>query len=373
MSPISKINKPITSTNGVIDAIRPTPAHQKAPKPILSRQRSFHYHQDNLPRIPPAFTIALPLHVEVPDGQRLLELKVFVIGEPKPSIVWRKDDKEILVDGNDHFEIRYSKNSSVLLIHQVRSSDAGRYICCAESSQGKIDSFCNLKVQSGGHDTQSGSTARQAPVIADHLDCFIVEDGQSLDLACQITCPLSFDVVWLHNGKEIKPSNDFQYHNQGSKYFLKIPEIFPEDEGSYTCEAFNDFGECLSSCSVFVTCPPPSDDQQKSTASSIVPPPKFQLFPKSVTCQAGSVVDITSKVQVGESIPKIEWWKDGAKMSNPDQEISDENDEKTLELKLRLLSCSRQDSGLYELKLLTPDGAAKAQSAAFAINVLQIV
>lgn len=61
-----------------------------------------------------------------------------------------------------------------------------------------------------------------------------------------------FDVVWLHNHKEIKPSKDFEYANVANVYTLKIAEIFPEDSGTYTCEAFNDAGEAFSSCSIVV-------------------------------------------------------------------------------------------------------------------------
>lgn len=61
-----------------------------------------------------------------------------------------------------------------------------------------------------------------------------------------------FDVVWLHNHKEIKPSKDFEYANMANVYTLKIAEIFPEDSGTYTCEAFNDIGEAFSSCSIVV-------------------------------------------------------------------------------------------------------------------------
>lgn len=62
----------------------------------------------------------------------------------------------------------------------------------------------------------------------------------------------AFDVVWLHDNKEIKPSEDFQYVNQGEVYKLVIPEIFPEDSGTYTCDAFNDSGEVFSTCTLKV-------------------------------------------------------------------------------------------------------------------------
>lgn len=61
-----------------------------------------------------------------------------------------------------------------------------------------------------------------------------------------------FDVIWLHNNKEIKPSKDFEYSNVANIYKLNIAEIFPEDSGVYTCEAFNDAGESFSSCTIIV-------------------------------------------------------------------------------------------------------------------------
>ena len=63
------------------------------------------------------------------------------------------------------------------------------------------------------------------------------------------------DVLWLHNEKEIKPSKDFEYKSSGQTHSLIIHEIFPEDAGSYTCEAFNDVGECFSTCSLVVDVP----------------------------------------------------------------------------------------------------------------------
>ena len=64
-----------------------------------------------------------------------------------------------------------------------------------------------------------------------------------------------YDVLWLHNEKEIKPSKDFEYKSSGQTHSLIIQEIFPEDAGSYTCEAFNEVGECFSTCSLVVEVP----------------------------------------------------------------------------------------------------------------------
>lgn len=47
----------------------------------------------------------------------------------------------------------------------------------------------------------------------------------------RITNAERFDVIWLHNNKEIKPSKDFQYSSEANIHKLHIAEIFPEDAG----------------------------------------------------------------------------------------------------------------------------------------------
>lgn len=90
------------------------------------------------------------------------------------------------------------------------------------------------------------------PNIVDHLKSLDVIDGEAVTLSCRIIGAKKLDVIWLHNNKEIKPSKDFKYTNEANIYKLQIAEIFPEDSGTYTCEAFNDAGESFSSCTLNV-------------------------------------------------------------------------------------------------------------------------
>ena len=84
-------------------------------------------------------------------------------------------------------------------------------------------------------------------------------------------------MVWLHNEKEIKPSKDFVYTNSGNKHVLEIPEIFPEDAGTYTCEAFNDVGECFSACTLVVeVC-----EHRIFTIFNFISRPSLRLAPQS--------------------------------------------------------------------------------------------
>lgn len=95
-------------------------------------------------------------------------------------------------------------------------------------------------------------TDDKPPKIVDHVTSMFVKDGEAVTLSCRIIGAKKFDVIWLHNNKEIKPSKDFQYSSEANIYKLNIAEIFPEDSGTYTCEAFNDAGESFSSCTLNV-------------------------------------------------------------------------------------------------------------------------
>lgn len=50
------------------------------------------------------------------------------------------------------------------------------------------------------------------------------------------------EVIWLHNGNEIQESEDFHFEQRGTQHSLCIQEVFPEDTGTYTCEAWNSAG-----------------------------------------------------------------------------------------------------------------------------------
>lgn len=124
------------------------------------------------------------------------------------------------------------------------------------------------------------------PSIVSHLQSAFVKDGEPVTLSCRIIGAEKFDVIWLHNNKEIKPSKDFQYTNEANIYKLIIAEIFPEDSGAYTCEAFNDAGESFSSCTLNVVVP---DEQAKS--------PIFKTFPLSATVSEGEAASFEAETE----------------------------------------------------------------------------
>ena len=62
-----------------------------------------------------------------------------------------------------------------------------------------------------------------------------------------------FDIVWVHNNREIPHTDPIcRMISSGHTHTLIIPEVFPEDEGEYVCEAYNDFGDTDTFCRLTV-------------------------------------------------------------------------------------------------------------------------
>ncbi len=140
---------------------------------------------------------------------------------------------------------------------------------------------------------------------------------------------------------------------------LQIPEIFPEDAGTYTCEAFNDVGECFSSCTLVVNVP--SDEE------ALKGHPSFTSFPRSHTAERNAVASFTAEV-TGE-VKEVAWFKDGKQMyespmKNKITMGSGKSGRKVLSLDV--MECGSTDSGQYAVIVSGDTGEAKA---AFSLNV----
>lgn len=203
-----------------------------------------------------------------------------------------------------------------------------------------------------GTTKKTKSSNDKPPRIVDHLQSKFVKDGESVTLSCRIIGANKFDVVWLHNNKEIKPSKEFQYTNEAHIYKLVIAEIFPEDSGAYTCEAFNDSGESFSSCTLNVLVP---GEQPKS--------PVFKTFPLSATVSEGETA--TFEAETEDEPLQINWLKDGKQIKEKAAKYKFTVDGKRYTL--QIVSCDTNDIGQYQAKAIGKKGETLA---AFSLNVV---
>ncbi|KAE8573900.1 Putative twitchin [Halyomorpha halys] len=297
---------------------------------------------------PPKFSQGLS-NKSVNDGEQLV-FTCKVLGDPEPQITWSKNDKPIT--SSDIIDLKYRNGEVTLTINEVFPEDEGTYVCCATNSLGSAKTEAKLKVnliQDKSRDTKSQGK-NLAPRIVSHVESAVVNDGDPVTLSCRIIGSNKFDVVWLHNNKEIKPSKDFEYSNVANIYQLKIAEIFPEDAGTYTCEAFNDSGESFSSCTLYVIVP-----KEESNIG-------FKTFPKSATVTEGESIEF--RCTVDPSFKSVMWKKGSLDISEEPskyQFIQNKN-----EYVFKITSCSLADIGQYTV--IARSGPLESKCA-FSLNV----
>jgi len=303
---------------------------------------------------PPSFLTGLKPQLEIKDGSRM-ELTVSVKGDPDPQVTWTKDGKSI--SSSEIMEVKYKNGKATVLVNEVFPEDAGKYTCRATNSKGSVETSSKVvilpmekKVANGATNGLGGASSKH-PKFMDHIKSQIVEDGDKVTFTATIGGTDSFDVVWLHNEKEIKPSKDFEYVVKGNQYSLIITEVFPEDKGTYTCEAFNDSGECYSTSSLEVNIP-----------GEPVFHPVFKSFPVSLTVDKGASASFEGVV---DSPPTtVAWMKDGKEMKEQSMKYRMRN--QGGKLGLDILECTQADAGQYALITTNAKGEAKA---AFSLNV----
>jgi len=303
---------------------------------------------------PPSFLTGLKPTLEIKDGSRL-ELKVAVKGDPDPQVTWTKDGKPI--SSSEIMEVKYKNGTASVLINEVFPEDGGKYTCRATNTKGSVETSSKVvilpmdKKMSNGAAVNGAAAASKSPRVFDHIKSKTVTDGDSVTLSASISGSDKFDVVWLHNEKEIKPSKDFEYKSSGNLHSLVINEIFPEDAGTYTCEAFNDVGECFTSCSLIVDVP-----------GEEIFAPKFKKFPISLTVEKSASASFEADIDSPPST--VAWMKDGREIK--EQGMKYRMTVKGTKLTLDILECSLTDAGQYALIVTNKKGESKA---AFSLNV----
>lgn len=329
----------------------PSAAKSLGPPDARSRQstRELMPLQSDSLMHPPKFTKELK-DVVASDGEPL-QLNCHVSGDPLPQIVWTKNGKKLT--SSDVIDIKYKSGIASLRINELFPEDSGTYVCTAKNSMGETATQCKLDVKkvagSTGKPGDKKGSMMKAPVINKHTESGYYKDGSEVVIKCNITCPDPFNVIWLHDNREIKNTPDFEYLNDGDVYSLHIPEIFPEDAGTYTCEAFNKGGESFSSCTITVL------GEQKD-------PPTFAKFPASLSVLDGAKAVFSCETY--DAPTKLEWYKDG----EPINESSNRYRfvKKNNKYTFTIAKCSFEDIGQYQVRVVTRSGDALAS---FSVNV----
>ncbi|XP_042637334.1 myosin light chain kinase, smooth muscle [Orycteropus afer afer] len=295
--------------------------------------------------VAPSFSSVLK-DCTVIEGQDFV-LKCSVKGTPVPQITWLLNEQPI-----QYAHSTCEAGVAELHIQDALPEDNGIYTCLAENTLGQASCSARVTVHEKKSDRKSeyllpvAPSKPTAPIFLQGLSDIKVMDGSQVTMAVQVSGNPYPEVIWLHNGKEIQESEDFHFEQEGSRHSLCIQEVFPEDTGTYTCEAWNSAGEVRTQA--VLTVQEPHDGTQ----------PWFISKPRSVTATLGQSVLMSCAI-AGDPFPTVHWLRDGKPLSKDSGhfEVLQNEDVFTLVLK----NVQPWHAGQYEILLKNRVGECSCQ------------
>lgn len=207
-----------------------------------------------------------------------------------------------------------------LTIENVQARDEGIWTCIAENEFGIAASSTYITLFQ-----EESEIVKQAPEFVRTLESInTIENGNSLDLTCQVQSFTPFDIQWKYNSKMISFDSDEHRLVQSIYYFLycfgmfcfhensyhsrfidhgdglialRILNPLAKNSGSYTCMIASDFGCCTTSCEITIK-------EQKELLRETIP--NFMIKPLPVVAMHGSVVSFCARVEPIEA--KVKWF-----------------------------------------------------------------
>ncbi|XP_069331218.1 myosin light chain kinase, smooth muscle isoform X2 [Eulemur rufifrons] len=295
--------------------------------------------------VAPSFSSVLQ-DCTVIEGQDFV-LRCPVQGTPVPRITW-------LLNGQP---IQYARSTCEAGVAELHVQDAlpeddGTYTCLAENALGQVSCSARVTVHEKKSDRKSEYLLPVAPsrpitpVFLQGLSDLKVMDGSQVTMTVQVSGNPPPEVIWLHNGNEIQESEDFHFEQRGTLHSLCIQEVFPEDTGTYTCEAWNSAGEVRTQA--VLTVQEPHDGTQ----------PWFISKPRSVTASLGQSVLISCAI-AGDPFPTVHWLRDGKALSRDTGPFEVLQNEDVFTLVLR--NVQPWHAGQYEILLKNRVGECSCQ------------
>ncbi|XP_068461528.1 uncharacterized protein igsf9b [Clinocottus analis] len=166
---------------------------------------------------PPVFIKTPPTFVEVLLGDSLT-LSCGAHGNPRPTVVWHKDESQI----EKHEKIKVLNGT--LSMASVTRNISGVYKCHVSNSEGNLTHSTQLQIKG-------------PPIIIISPEDTTLNMSQDAVLQCQADAyPSNLTYDWLKQGQNV-------YHIESLKSRVKvlvdgtllIPNLIPEDAGNYTC------------------------------------------------------------------------------------------------------------------------------------------
>ncbi|VBB31341.1 unnamed protein product [Acanthocheilonema viteae] len=186
-------------------------------------------------KVPPYVARTTAATVEVREGQNVT-LSCQAFGNPPPTIVWRRQDRQIIrFNGATGYGASVFNGSDMTII-KVNRKHMSEYICVASNGVPPDESW-SVKL----HVTFKPMVIPQAEIVQVAL-------GGQASLVCNAEAWPRPSVRWGKDGQEIFDSSTFSISHQvaekyRSMHILTIKNVSRNEFGTYRCIAMNDNGE----------------------------------------------------------------------------------------------------------------------------------
>uniref|UniRef100_F1KPJ7 Titin n=1 Tax=Ascaris suum TaxID=6253 RepID=F1KPJ7_ASCSU len=195
--------------------------------------------------------------------------------------------------------------------------------------------------------TKMGQTHKPPPQVTQQLKPVQAEVGRNARFFCSFDGAHPMTVTWFRDGKEIKPSFEFQINTTNTGSTLTISKLKPEYAGEYMCRIENVAGTVESLANLTMLKPvdrgvAPDFKQRISDLRT------KQNAPSQFTC-----------VVTGTPQPTATWFKDGKQLPNDGRyKIIVDGDRHSL----LLTDTLPQDGGVYECVAKNTAGEARCKA-----------
>ncbi|TRZ04084.1 hypothetical protein DNTS_016588 [Danionella cerebrum] len=194
------------------------------PTPLILRT------DGNMGEYEPKIEVQFPEVLTVAKGFTV-KLECFALGNPVPTITWRRPDGGPFLRKMD-----FSQTSGVLEIPYFQQEDAGLYECVAENSRGKNMVKGRLSFYAPPHLMEKPQDVQRA------ID-------ESLLWECKASAKPKPSYRWLKNGE---PLESFEDRIQVVNGALSINPLSLSDTGMYQCIAENRYGRVFANAELRV-------------------------------------------------------------------------------------------------------------------------
>ncbi|XP_075215546.1 obscurin isoform X5 [Lycorma delicatula] len=280
---------------------------------------------------PPQFIKGMIKTVETKEGDNA-SFQVKVQGDPKPSVKWLHNGKELKSDGK-HIKISEDDQIHTLTLSGIARGDAGKYSCEISNKHGTNSDNADLNV-------------RCSPQFRTKLSDMKANEGDTnIEFTVNVEAFPKPNVQWFHDEVEITEKvTEFTRVEEGDNYKLVIKEVTKELSGKYTCKVVNELGENTS-----------------SSTFTVYSKPKFRKGLKDVQVDEGASLTLEVEIE-GVPEPTVKWYKNGQEVSG-DAHIKISRDSKRVEnYSLTFTLIKPEDGGEYEVRASNEMGTTVSQS-----------